>query len=423
MLARLALLAFLAPALVLAPSSAAPASGHVPQLHDALAFSETISVLGGYGNYSGYTETDTLTGTLNVTAVLPDGNDTVAYNYTGHYANSQGLSYPWTSKGTFTFSARTFDYVQGTDNQTGASGEGVWFLMNRSLSVGGTFEPLGTSLTVDSLGVSYLDPATHEAAKAIYADGTGRYLRDDAYGRFNASYDWQAFFDPSTGYILGEDYAEIDADGHGDGFVYTDTLEVTKTSFPLTASAPPTRYAVDFPESGLASGAVWTLTFDGTPRSGTGTIEVPDVTNGTYLYGANASGYTAAPTVDFLAVNGATTAPTVVFASSSSSPGNAALLYALVAVVVVIVLVLLLYALVRRARRAHPLPRHSAGGRPNYAPPPPGPAPPPISLAPSDQPWIQQVVVKEVVKVNCRYCGSLIDSTAETCPFCGATRT
>jgi rubrerythrin len=43
-------------------------------------------------------------------------------------------------------------------------------------------------------------------------------------------------------------------------------------------------------------------------------------------------------------------------------------------------------------------------------------------LTPSGQPAVQQIIIKETVKVNCRYCGSLIDSTAETCPFCGATR-
>ncbi|TMI68503.1 zinc-ribbon domain-containing protein [Candidatus Bathyarchaeota archaeon] len=32
-------------------------------------------------------------------------------------------------------------------------------------------------------------------------------------------------------------------------------------------------------------------------------------------------------------------------------------------------------------------------------------------------------MIKEVVKVKCKYCGALIDSTVQACPFCGAPRT
>ncbi len=60
--------------------------------------------------------------------------------------------------------------------------------------------------------------------------------------------------------------------------------------------------------------------------------------------------------------------------------------------------------------------------RTNNHPPPPGPPPENIDLTPK-QPPVQQIVIKEVVKVKCRYCGALIDSTAETCPICGAPRT
>ena len=87
---------------------------------------------------------------------------------------------------------------------------------------------------------------------------------------------------------------------------------------------------------------------------------------------------------------------------------------------VVIVVVALLLAVTRRRTR---LPTHSARGQVNFTAPPVGPPPPPISLTPAGQPPVQQVVIKETVKVNCRYCGQLIDTTAATCPFCGAPRT
>jgi hypothetical protein len=77
---------------------------------------------------------------------------------------------------------------------------------------------------------------------------------------------------------------------------------------------------------------------------------------------------------------------------------------------------ILVYAFSRRSRRT--LPKHpSQQGYPQ-----PGPPPPDIDLTPK-QPPVQQIVIKEVVKVKCGYCGALIDSTAQVCPICGAPRT
>jgi hypothetical protein len=94
----------------------------------------------------------------------------------------------------------------------------------------------------------------------------------------------------------------------------------------------------------------------------------------------------------------------------------------LIAVIVIIIAIILiiLYAASRRRRR---LPKHPSQ-QPVYTPPsepPPSPPPQDINLTPK-QPPVQQIVIKEVVKVKCRYCGALIDSTAEKCPFCGAPR-
>jgi hypothetical protein len=422
MLARLAVVALL---LLLAPASGAPSAHYVPQVGDAFTFYETIAVSGGTGNYSGYTETDAINGTLNVTSVLPSGTETATYDDQGHYWNSTGANFPWTSSGSFTFSARTFDYVTGTDNQTGYEGSEVWFYMNDSLSVGSAIAPLETPMTVESHDASYTLGAGRYVT-TIYADGTGTYVRDDDYGVFPATYDWQAYFDPSTGYIVGYTYTELDADSHGNGFVYTDTLAVTKTTnYALTPASAPSTYPVTFTETGLSSGTGWTVTFNGAPESGTGsTISFLGVPNGTYLFGVSSPAGSAGPAVGFVTVDGTGPGVAVTFATSSSSAATESwLLYAVLAIIVVIVVVVIAVAAARRSRRGPPLPRHSAGGVPRYEAPPRGPAPPPISLAPGDQPRIQQVVVKEVVKVNCRYCGSLIDSTAEKCPFCGATRT
>jgi hypothetical protein len=424
MLAQLAALSLL---LAVVPAVGLPAAHHLPLAGDGFTFEQTIAVSGGYGSYAGYTETDAIVGTLNVTAAnATNGTDSARFDYAGHYVNSSGANYDWVSRGNFTFSSTTFDYLHGTDNQTGDNGSGVWFYMNNSLTVGGVLSPLFTPMTVQSLATSYaLDTTAGSDVRTIYADGIGAYERDDSYGLFHAVYDWRAYFDPSTGYIVAYDYTELDDDGHGDGFVYVESLAVTNTTYPLTPAPAPTTYPVTFTASGLSSGSSWTVTFDGVPLSSTATtIVFPGVANGTYLFEVSASGYSSNPSVSFLNVTGhAAGAPVVFLATSSGSPADTILLLVLLFVVIVVVVGIIAYLAARRSRASRPLPRHSFGGRPQYAPIPPGAPPPPISLRPSDQPLIQQVVVKEVVKVPCRYCGSLIDSTAEKCLFCGATRT
>src|SRR5208283_5138114 len=72
---------------------------------------------------------------------------------------------------------------------------------------------------------------------AISAQGSSNYLRNDQYGMFTAEYTWNAYFDPSSGYIIGYDYVEHDTNSSGTGFSYTNDLYVTSTSYPLTAAA------------------------------------------------------------------------------------------------------------------------------------------------------------------------------------------
>jgi hypothetical protein len=423
---RLVALGLLAVLLALAaptPAHVTPSSPshYLPQAGDALVVREYVNVSGGFGNYSGYTETDAVTGYLNITAVLANGTDTATYAYLGHFQNTT-TSYSWQAKGTFTFSARSYRYVVGTDNQSGLNRSGVWFYTNSSATVGSTFSALDYPFSVGSRDASFLVHAGSGGSVAtLYADSNGTYARNDIYGDFQAGYSWRSYYDPSTGYVVGYVYAEFDSDGQGDGFLYTEVLRVTSTSFALSPAPSPAVYSVTIDARGLGSPPSWTLDFDTRSLAETtDAVTLPGVPNGTYLYAARASGYSPSPAYAWVSVHGSSASGSVGFASTSSgSTPLAWLTYALIALFVVVVVVVVIYLVLRRSR---PLPRHPVGGRLTYAPAPPGPAPPPISLSPGDQPRIQQVVLKEVVKVKCQYCGSLIDSTAPACPFCGATR-
>jgi hypothetical protein len=132
---------------------------------------------------------------------------------------------------------------------------------------------------------------------------------------------------------------------------------------------------------------------------------------------------------DILYVTSTTYALTPASSGGSSGLSSGTIVEIVVAVVVLLIIVVVVILALRSRRRA-PLPRHSATGRVEYGtmgmpprpPPAPGAPPPPIRLT-AQQPAVQQVVVRETVKVNCRFCGTLIDSTATVCPNCGAPRT
>jgi hypothetical protein len=338
-------------AVLLAPAAAgAGAGGHyVPRAGDTFAYQDTITVNNGVGNYSGYTDQGNYVGSIDMTAVAPDGSVNATYASSGNYSNNQGVAYPWSEQGSFSFSSSTFLYVRGTDNQTGYTNPLVWFYMNASLGRGASFTLLNSPMSVVSTDAAFATSASSTGwAATLFAEGNGSYQRDDGYGQFLASYNWKAYFDPSTGYVVGYVYSETDSDGAaGDGFTYTDSLTDTHTSFPLTAvQAPP---------------------------------------------------------------------------SAASSPAPFPWAEVIAGLVVLIVIVLLIALLLsRRHSRGHRLVQHPTSQAPGGAPPF---TPAPIHLAPGEQPMVQQVVVRETVKVPCQFCGTLIDSTATVCPQCGAPRT
>lgn len=354
-LGAVALVAVLTLALAAVPlaRSVTPVTHYIPRTGDRFDYREYIRVTNGTGYYAGYTELGNYTGSITVTGVLPNGTVEAAYLSAGNYSNSAGQKYPWSENGSFTFSSDTFLYVEGTDNQTGYAHPSVWFYMNNTLPAGATITLLDSELQIVSTDDTVPLPLSSTGyVSAIFAEGNGSYVRNDAYGVFNANYNWKAYFDPSTGYNLEYVYVEQDTNSNGTSFTYTDTLTDTSTSFPLTVATPP---------------------------------------------------------------------PTSQAGGSTASLGGIPVGLLIVIVVVILVVIVLVAVLVLLRRSRTRLPRHPTtavpGTLPSYAPPAS------INLIPRDQPPVQQVVIKETVKVPCRYCGTLIDSTATNCPNCGAPRT
>lgn len=323
---------------------------YTPQKGDYFDYSETITVNNGTGSYSGYTDQTTATGAEQLESV--NGSIvTTSYHTSYQFSNSQGSSTSSSSSGVFSWSSSTLAYVNGTDDQIGyATPIYVWFAMNPSLPVGATFQVLNTQFTVLSKNDSLQLPSEGDRyVQTIRAMGTGQYQRNDSYGVFTASYTWNEYFDPSTGYIVAYNYAEQDSgqyQGQPGSFAYTDNLYVTQTSY------------------GLTSVIVQTTTV------------------------------------------------------SSSSTDLALAPGTLVALVVVILVIIAALLLVRRRRRGSPLPEHSPTPVANL---PPSPETPESNVDLGTKPP-EQVVIREVAKVNCKYCGTLIPTTVDRCPHCGAPR-
>jgi hypothetical protein len=331
-------------------ANAVVVSAYSPQKGDSFSYSETITVNNGQGSYSGYTDQTMVSGVERVDSVNGSVVST-SYSLSYQYSSSQGSSTSHSSSGSFAWSSSGFTYLNGTDDQVGYTQPlYVWFAMDTSVPVGGTFNSLNTQFTVLSKNYSLQLPTEgNRYVQTIEAEGTGKYLRSDSYGVFNASYTWYEYFDPATGYIVGYSYLEQDNgqyQGQPGGFTYTDDLYVTSTSYTLAQ----------------ASAGGTTLTTTTTP-----------VDMGTTPY-----------------------------------------VYYAVALLAVLVVALAVYAATRRGRKSEPLPKHS-----RYVPPPPMAGESRVDLG-SKPP--EEVVIKEVAMVNCKFCGTLIPTTAQTCPHCGAPR-
>jgi len=92
--------------------------------------------------------------------------------------------------------------------------------------------------------------------------------------------------------------------------------------------------------------------------------------------------------------------------------------FAVIALIIAIVVVAIVVLRRRRGLPKHPAPVQDYSRMPSEM----GAPPPTVDLTPR-QPPAQQIVIKEVAKVRCKYCGALVDTTARVCPVCGGPTT
>jgi hypothetical protein len=224
--------------------------------------------------------------------------------------------------------------------------------------------------------------------------------------------------DNQTGYVspIGVWYfADNSTQQNGTIYLLNTVMTVTSTSYSYYLTSE-SRYVSTIRATGSSSyqrndsygkfnaAYTWTTYFD----PSTGYIVGYDYTEQDTSSSGNGFTYTEALYVNSTSYPLTTAAPP----NTGISPYLGLIVGLAVFIAFIIIIVLVVYAVSRSRRR---LPRHVYPQVPV--------APPTVDLTPKQQPPVQQIVVKEIVKVKCRYCGALIDSTVQACPFCGAPRT
>jgi hypothetical protein len=91
-------------------------------------------------------------------------------------------------------------------------------------------------------------------------------------------------------------------------------------------------------------------------------------------------------------------------------------LFPFLSLAVLFIIVVIVVVAIRRKGKARSLPKHSP-----YMPPPTSPSIPLESKIDLGSRPAEQVVIRDVAKVNCRYCGTLIPTTDDRCPYCGGS--
>ena len=334
-------------------------SAYTPHQGDYFNYYEVENLGNGSGAYAGYTE-QTIVNGKEIMNGVNGSTVSASYSYTYSWSNNEGSSTTASQSGNFAWSDSSFLYVNGTDGQVGYINPTVWFAMPVSTPVGGTFSVLNTPMTVMSRNYSLNIPSEG----AVLQGKTVSTIFAQGNGTYYGSPDNNAYGMFNAKYTWDE---------------YFD---------------PTTGYIVGYnylEQDSNSSGTSFNYSDD--------------------LYVTSTS-YPLAQIGSGLSTTSLTSTTTSAAAPVSSGFGPY-VLYIVALVFIVLIAGVIIHAFSKRGGRGT-LPTH----------PPTTTAPPPqnIDLSPKEQPSVQQVVVREVAKVKCAYCGALIDSTAQVCPVCGAPR-
>ncbi len=203
-----------------------------PSAGDFFEYDSTSNVSNGGQAYYGYTDSLTAHYRYSVESVS-GGNVTMLGTGSWHYQDSSGLDQSGTDTYHPVFSLATREYLSGIDvNLTGPVS--VWFWVPTDVAVGQVVYVLDEPLTVISLSTTWWQGALPRSV--VLLEGSGSYVRDDAYGVYNATYRDQYYYDRATGFVVAETYVEHDVgswQGMAASFDYSAKISITSSSYAL----------------------------------------------------------------------------------------------------------------------------------------------------------------------------------------------
>jgi len=333
-------------------------SSYTPQKGDYFNYSETTTVDNGQGVYAGYTDQIQTTGSEKANSI--NGSVVASdYSYSYKYSNSQGSSTSVSSSGGYSWSPSTFTYVNGTDGQVGFG------------------------------GIPYSKPLyVWFATNPSLSVGSTFYVLNTQFTVLSMNYSFQL---PTQSRFV----QTIEAAGTGE-YQRNDSYGIFTASY--------TWHEFFDPSTGYIVGYNYVEQDVGEYQGQSGSFTYTD---DLYVTSTSYSLISASPatTTSSLTTSTANQAVTIV------SPFY--VVYIVGLVVFLFIAAIVIFALTRRKRKT--LPEHP------YTPYTPPPTPFESKIEMGSKPP-EQVVIRDVAKVNCKYCGTLIPTTSDTCPYCGGPR-
>jgi ribosomal protein S18 acetylase RimI-like enzyme len=198
-----------------------------PRVGDRFEYDYNTNVDQGAGDYFGYSDRMR---SHSAYAIQDVQGDRVTVRGTGSWVfdGSDGAHDSGAVDVTPVFSLSTRRYLSGIDVETKDPNATVWFWIPTPVVVGQTVPILDDVFTVTSLDATLWFGLVPR--KAVQLDAAGTYVRDDAYGTFEATYRDRYYFDRDSGFVVAEQFEETDSSGAASFHFHAEVI-ITSSSY------------------------------------------------------------------------------------------------------------------------------------------------------------------------------------------------
>jgi hypothetical protein len=246
-------------------------------------------------------------GTINwVESGLPAGTSwSISYHTVLNTASNSTLTSTTTTNSLTMALGNTVYYWVSSAGYSPSPSTGILDLSSASMTVNIIF---AGGVSVNSYSVTFIpSPIPSSTTWGVTINGLTQY---------GSNLNWQSpniVFSLPAGTYSFSVYSGLDSASPSSGSIAVTGNTVQYISINAPAPPPVQYYAVVFSESGLPSGATWSVTFNGAASSTSSTSLSWSEPNGTYSYSASATGYSASPSSGSITVRGASYSQVISF--------------------------------------------------------------------------------------------------------------